>query len=387
MTRATVASVTRPGFEPYKIRMSFRTVCPFCNAVIVEHVIPAARTLCPRCAESFSATEWEPTSESRSDESGPIRSETRRGLILSSLIALALVGAALVWFRPWGEPPPPRPMQRTAATIPPAALSGLHYLPATANVIIALQPAALLAMTPENEREQPNRMFERLGVPESVLATLARAGIEPQDIEQIIAGLTLAPAFPRLTLVVKLRRPADREKLLTAMQAERKPVAGRAVYTTKLSLLLFMPIDDVTMLFGLSDEDFARADPPNAGIGHWPEAIRESLTQSLDPSSLAWIVTADRDWSKDLQPLISPERLRNFRSLTAGAFYDNGPRLRIHLLMADAATAEQIRAALDAKLPAGRTLTVDGARVSATAPMSLGDSGSLLKSLWESLPK
>ncbi len=338
--------------------MSVRTACPFCNSQVIEPA-EVPRVVCPRCGESFEPAAWEPTAETLPTASATSSPFPVRALYvyLSLTMSLVAVICAIGYYKPWVTTPAPvAPLTGAASTIPPTALSGLRYIPASANVVVALQPAAMVAF-------HPTAQFRTLGLPEGMIAVLEKTGLTPEKIEQIVAGLSFAidKPIPALTVVLKLRQPVDEEKMLDALRAEKKPIAGRPVYTTKMSMLLATKIDDRTWLFGFDDKDFALADQPAVSPAHFADSVNTAIRE-LEPSSYAWLVTErSRKWSES-SPLLQAAKplaakLSQVQQASASLSFDREPLTRVSLLLIDAATAREVEKYLKQHLP-DATVTV-----------------------------
>jgi len=338
-----------------------RTTCPFCNAAVIEtSALP--RVLCPRCGEAFAPSAWNETADLAPSVPAAVASKfPHKAFAISLVISLAAVAAALAWFQPWQTPTPAVTATTEVATIPAAALNGLSHLPSGVNIVVAIQPAAMLRFHdgPQDSRD----IYNSFGLPAALVGTLLNAGIEPRQVEQIVAGITFAPdrLIPGLTVVLKLRSPVNEDMLLQALQAERKPLAGRPVYVSKSTNLLAAKLDDRTWLLGLTDTDLTHK--PQTGLDHLPAVVQTGI-RGLDPASYAWAVTDQRDWSA-ASPIFKVEagkaiaaKLAKVRGASAAFSFDRGPLTKVVLEFADPTTAKAVNESLKNQLPADAVRSV-----------------------------
>jgi hypothetical protein len=340
-------------------------------------------------------TTWEETEDAVTPtaiRSDPLASYKKTAIGFAAILALLGIALAIYLNR---RPKPSVdivPAFNDIPTIPPAALSGLQYLPSSVNVMVAVQPSASLAFG--DRGGNPREFFIAAGVPEQLIATLEQAGISLDNIGQIVVGLTFAQdkLIPAVTMVLKLNKSLDNpDAFLKSLHAEHKPIAGRPIYTTKFASMLLSPVDDKTWLFGYTDDDLTIG--PAAGVTRFSPAIQDALTHRLNLSSYAWIATDNRNWS-DAHPLLRAEnykklaaKLARGRSLAADLHYDNGPRFNLDVELADAATANELRDAIQTRLPKNSVMAVDGARLTADSELKATEIGPLIQSFLSDLMK
>lgn len=315
---------------------------------------------------------------------------TRKAIAILSV--LLLVAVPLVFLRPW-ETPAPAPIEMPAGpvvTLPPMALAGLRYLPASTNVIIAVQPAALAAFNPQ---QPPRKVLTGAGVPELILATFENAGVPFEEVEQVVAGLTLQPdkLIPGVSVFAKFRKPVAEESFLKALQAERKPTAGRSVYMSKFNNLLVTPIDDRSWLFGLIDDDLAMADIPSKSLSHLSQPIRLAMSERIDPAAYAMAVTGEAKWDEAnafiaMSLKKTAAKLAKVRSLAVGISHSaDGPNLKLSLVTIDSATASEVSGILRTTLGDNASVVVDGNIVIASVHDSLPKLANTLRGLIDSM--
>jgi hypothetical protein len=357
--------------------MSVLVSCPYCNAgVALAEVPPSGRAVCPRCGEAFPVrppADDAPRLPDASPNGPPVMPSqpvTGGGPPGRSLRSLALLGAVLgvvvlavglyaVYHSPGGrataptEPGVPKP----AATVPPAALPGLAYLPAETNVAFAVQPGPLLAYAGRANRT-PREALAEAGVPDRVLAALDRLGLRPEQIDHACGGLVVAGdnAFPRAFVALLLTEPPDDPaEFRRRLQATQFTApSGATRYKADLAGLpaeMANP-DPRTYLFATDGADLDTADQRKGrGSGHLPAGLRESLTK-LSPASVAWAATdADRWADKPAVKLLAaarkqpdlPARLAEVRAAAVGVSLEPDLRLTAAVRAADPDAAAKLR--------------------------------------------
>jgi hypothetical protein len=280
-------------------------------------------------------------------------------MLLSLGLAALILAVGLAVLRPWQKPAPPvPPVAPPPVTVPPLALDGLRYLPATANVVLAVQPAPLVGYAGRTGIDA-KQLLLAAGVPERVTGVLDQLGLPLDGIDQLVVGASLTnEALPGLTAVLRLRQPlADEDGFLRRMRAEKRPVAGRPVWTVSAGLpLMLTRMDGRTYLFALTDAGFAAADAPHpAGGGHLPKGLRETIADRLSPASFVWLATDAENWAD--KPALKLglkkdqlERLARGRAAAVGVSLEPDPVLRVAVRAKDAATADEARGVLRERL-------------------------------------
>jgi hypothetical protein len=392
--------------------MSIRVHCPFDNtSIVLANHPPTGRTVCPRCGETFVIRDAEEIDERLTDSvathqyqrgvdtpSSDDRFPSLKALLVSCVIALLILGFGLYVYQPFGQAPPTQPPDtRPPGTIPPAALAGLRYLPAGANIVFAVQPAPLLAYA-ERTNTDPYALLAASGVPADVTGTLNQIGLPLDQIDHLVGGVTLTATelFPGVAFVLKLRRPiADETAFLTALGAQKKPKAGPPVYSVTAGLpLTLMKLDERTYLFGLSENDLSGANAPPEPL--LPSELRAGLAR-LSPASFVWIATDNVRWAdttaakllaqaaKDPAAKDRSARLAQLRQLVAGVSLEPDPRLMVAVRTADAETAERLREYFSERLDAA-VVSGEGDWAAADSPFNPaagpGPVGKLLEDVW-----
>ena len=399
--------------------MTVRLSCPYCETAVSLVDLPAThRVVCPRCGETFAAhaTEMQesgphipvasrngshpPDEPTDSDEpAAPERSLI--GLLLFGFVLGAFVvglgmyaifrGDANRGEQDTSELTP----AKLATTMPPLAVRGLGYLPKDTNVAFAVQPGALLTYA-ERTKADPKELLIRAGVPAAVFTTLDQLGVELDQIQSLVGGLTLAndSLIPRAVVVLTLRKKlADPAAFLKQLKAQPiKGVAGSTRYkVTVANLPMELAILDAgPYLFATDAKDLDAISSPLTAPDQLTTGLRESLTK-LSPASFAWVATDSEEWGK--KPAITlaaqalkqpdlPARLATLRAAAIGVSLEPELQLRASVRTPDTASAtklqDQLANALAAKSP---TIGLEGTWVSVALPFDAKDGINDLKDL------
>lgn len=356
--------------------MTVQLSCPYCNAgVSLAEAPPGGRVVCPRCGEAFPVrppaggeTPLLPVASPNGPPVVPPRSVLGDGPPGRSLRPPALLGAALglivlgvglyaVYRYPGGRVTDPTDpgAPKSTATVPPAALAGLAYLPAETTVAFAVQPGPLLARAGRTQAD-PRGEFAAVGVPDRALATLDRLGLKPEQIDHAVGGLTLTGDKPLKVVVALVLRepPADRSAFLKNLKATQTTAAsGQVRYSVDLGGLAMTMTnpDPRTYLFALDPADLESAARTGSPDSHLSSGLRESMAR-LSPASFAWAATDDDDWSANQwlkvlaalakRPDLSA-RLAGVRAAAVGVSLEPEPRLTAAVRAADADAARKLR--------------------------------------------
>ncbi len=349
--------------------------CPYCNSgVSLEGVPPPGRAVCPRCGEAFpvkppaddaprlpeASPNGPPAAPPEIDEGPPGRSLRTPALVGAILGAVVLaVGLYVVVRPPGGRATAPTDLggPKPAATVPPAALPGLAYLPADTNVAFAVQPGPVLIHA-ERANTDPRQLLTRAGIPEAVPAALDRLGLSLERIDHVCGGLAVAGdnAIPRVFVALLLREPPDDpaefRRRLHATQFTAPSGATRfKADLAGLPVEMANP-DPRAYLFATAGADLdAAGRRAGRGSEHLPAGLRESLAQ-LSPASVAWAATdADRWADKPAVKLLAaarkqpdlPARLEAIRAAAVGVSLEPEPILTAAVRTADPDAAAKLR--------------------------------------------
>lgn len=354
--------------------MSVRVHCPYCNAEQVWRALPdSGRGTCSRCETSFPVGEYDeiadgdaPVDPQFASTGSPTR---RKKSVLFPLISTVIVAtAALIVIEPWKQPEAPVPVapERPQGTMPPAALAGIRWLPPKVNIVGAIQPATVLAYAERTGRD-PQELLTEAGVPARFFTTFTDLGLSLNEIDHLVAGITLTEGLPGLTVVVKLRAPVrDESALLNALKARKQSTNGPEEYQVTLAgfpMTMRRP-NTQTYLFGLLDRDFVGQE-----VGSTSDvlstALREGLSTHLSPASFVWVATSDENWrdipvvkalaqqTQDPQWKTRLQRMGQYRQAALGLSLEPEPQWRAAVRVRELAQTEKIeegfRQAMDAE--------------------------------------
>jgi hypothetical protein len=358
--------------------MPVSVTCPFCrSAFTLGEVPPARRSPCPNCGESVPVSADSPAIASAVAPPPPVVKSSN--LVFLSLGLTALIVAGFVTWFYLGPKPPPAPPTVPASpppTLTPRSLGGLKYIPKDAQVVAALQPAALWQYA-DRTGQNADALLAEIGVPKELLAQLRDAGAPPEAIQSLVlaANADNLWAVVVLTLREPVRNEAKfREVLKVKGQPPQAELAGVPVslYTAEA--------DEKTYLFALNEKELAGAKSPTAGY----EALRPGLRESIDkvsPAAFAWAATDAKDWAKlpILKfPLVAQRvpaelltRLDGVRAAAVGVSLEPDLVLGVGVQMNDSTVARDQAEAMKAKLAdlKGATTTASGEWAEATVPL------------------
>jgi hypothetical protein len=242
-------------------------------------------------------------------------------------------------------PEPPLPPAAATAT-PPGKLAGLGYLPADCTALAALHVAQLLPT------DTGRTLLGRFGLsPDRPLA-----GVKLDEVDDVVLGGTLDRVPPRLTLVVRTRRPYD------AADVRRELSAGGEVRRGEHDVYRFKPTlgglavelgvsspDERTLLIGLVDDFEILPKSPAGGVERFPAPLPELVKARLPSGSLAWLAAQAESGPPALTTLLGGlgskpppevELLSLVRRLAVSATLADGLTLRAAVLGRDSAAAK-----------------------------------------------
>lgn len=289
--------------------------CPFCNAAVP---LPPTglKVACPRCGESVPVrpsgrngeTLVPPPTAGLLLPATPARSNRQVAAVVLGVMAL-MAAIALVYalhttelrrshdYLPGPTAPPLPPV---VMTTPPAALTGLGYLPANCTAVVGLHVAQAL------QSDAGRVLLDRF----ALTSDGSLLGLKLDTIDHAVLGANLDRVPPQVTLVVRTRQPYQGDEVRKALQAGRDVErGGRTVYRFKspfggLELGLACP-DDRTLLVGLVDDFDAVPAQPAKGAERLPAALRELMETRLPGGSIAWVVAHAADRPPAMASLLS----------------------------------------------------------------------------------
>jgi len=345
--------------------MIVRLSCPFCNTGFDREAVHAdTRVACPRCGESF-AVKGDPGALPGFSENGTAPSSAMDTQVPSakllrpvavfavlSAVAVAGIGLYLV-FNKDSHPQPVDPPPKQAATMPPAAIGGLAYLPADTSVAFAVQPRPI-ATYAERTKTDPKELLLQVGVPPRLFAVFDQAGIKLEQIDHIVGGLILASdnPIPRMVFSITLVSPlADDDAFLKVLKAQKFTTAkGATRWKADLGGFpaeMVKPSDRGYVL--ATDGKDLDGSLGGRGSGHLSMGLRLSM-EKLSPASVVWLATESARWDdkpavKFVATLMSqpdlPARLANVRAVAIGISLEPDPKQAGWLRAPDAAASKK----------------------------------------------
>ncbi|MFO0798075.1 MAG: hypothetical protein U0804_11420 [Gemmataceae bacterium] len=326
-----------------------RISCPFCNASFEPP--PEGRVGCPRCGETVPVRgrETAPAFPAPAPDAPPRRPVLPVVLALAVAVGLGAAYLALTQRGPTPEPVPPPPPIGTP--VPPAQLRGLDYLPADANVVLAVQVSPVVEHA-KRTAQSPYDLLTKAGVPAAALAALGQGGVGLPVIDHVAAGASVPDADLselRLAVALVLRSPVpDEAKFLDALKAKRPASGSPPHYLAEfgpLPLKLTKAADTV-WLFGWSERDLTP--------GGLSPRMRASLAEALPEDAAAWLLTDSADWAnkKSVGLLLSlggkadwQKGLARVRAVAAGLTLKDAPTVRLLARPATPAARDDLAAA------------------------------------------
>jgi hypothetical protein len=340
------------------------TTCPFCNATVSRAGAP-----CPRCGELVPARAGEaPASATANGETAPLPAPpsgwTNRqvGLTVLGLMAFAAavgLGYALKtveWRRSHDKPEEER---APVSVVHPADLPGVGYLPDDVQVIAGVRVAA--ARTSEPIRTA----LTALGI--SIDDAGRVLGVPADDVDHVLVAASLKALPPRVTVVLRARRPISAEAVRTALHAGRSSEHnGKTLFEVKPrskgpdGLIWFA--DDRTIVGGLVREHFDQLPRErNPFIGRFPEPLPGLFRDRVEAGALAWAVAhvEPDDPTQNLLvgflPIAAEERpaLKGLRDLAISLWAEGADvRLAANVRGRDAAANDRLGDAVERSLGA-----------------------------------
>ena len=345
--------------------MPVRVTCPFCNTPFdLPAAPPSGRTACPRCGESVPVSSAAETTDAPAPvvAPGPISPPAKSGVPLAA-ISLGLTALIAVAFGVWWFTRPPASGPTTAAskpdrppaTMPPAAVPVLKYLPRDSQIVVAVQPQQVVQYAARTGRPA-DQLFGQLGLPKSLLDKLSAAGFPPEALDHIAVGANVTDlAGLGVTFVVSVRTPIDEDRLRRDLKATVNPdrrdhwkadLGGVPVHVTRA--------DAHTLLFAWKEADLGGAKAPTDGFADLRPGVKESV-EKLSLSSFAWLATDSTDWAKvkGVEAVAGlsgqkdlPKRLDGVRAAAVGLSFEPTVTLSVRVRLADAGKAKELAAAM-----------------------------------------
>jgi hypothetical protein len=204
------------------------------------------------------------------------------------------------------ENPPPE-----VATVAPARLAALGYLPPESNVVAGVHVAELLLA--DTGRELLTRPL-KVGGLELRFNSLERwTSLKLDELDHVVLGLRAEAPFDQpAVLVVRTRQPYDAEKVRAALKAEQLSVGGdKRLDRFEIKDTPFRPVlwcaDDHTLVLALAPAHFTQVPlTPRRNIDHLPRAVQKVLEERVGPVGPLWLAGHIAAWEKIPWPTLLP---------------------------------------------------------------------------------
>ena len=338
--------------------------CPYCNHEFAP-AETAGRVTCPRCGEAVPVRgARRPAAAPKSDapfDIGPmVRQRLKQAFVVAFLIMVVIAGFAFRKFRQEQkrtEIPSPVVLPPATHATPPLELRGLGYLPASSNLVFAVQPGPLLAYA-ERTKQDPVELLTKNRVPASMLGALANAGITLPMIDHIVGGFSIPDENeePRICLVLVLRQPLpDEAVFLEQLKAKHDEKPGENRFDVRFDNLpmKLAKASPTTWVFGFTEKDLS------IGSGLSP-SCRELIGEWVPKDAALWIAADSAEWAKKpLLKLLKKEWLpivSKGRAATVSASFASEAKLRVAVRCANAKASDELFAYFKGKATAERSL-------------------------------
>jgi len=321
--------------------------------------------------------------------------------ILGGIFAVIVITAGLyAIFRESEKPPSPEPPPKPAATMPPAAVASLAYLPADTSVAFAVQPGPVRTYA-ERTKSDPKELLLQMGVPPRIFALLDQAGIKLDQIDHIAGGIVIAGdnPLPRMVFALSLLTPiAEEDTFLKSLKAQRFTTStGGTRWKVDIGALPseMVRINERIYVISSDGKDLDRASSATGkGSGHLPQGLRQSL-EKLSPASVVWLATDNSRW--DDKPAVKlaagllkepdlPARLASIRAVVIGVSLEPDPKMLGGVRSPDEPTSKKLADTAAASL-AGKPVTIGEAGDWVTVESPFDPKQGLTASVQGLLPK
>ena len=282
-------------------------VCPYCNTPFDLPGVPG-RVVCPRCGEAIPAKLLTPSGGPQiasADRPAPIEAAPaspmrRPPVIFSALVLVAVLVGLGIWYYTNVHTHETRPTQLASPpTRPPNSLPALRRLPADTQIVIAVQPPALIQYA-ERAGKTPEALLAELGVPVGLLEGLAKAGIAIDGIDHLVVGVGLVDS-PKVSVALFLQKPLANERQFREAVNLRldpdKPGQGKVDLPGFMLPMSLLKADVTTYLFSTDANALEGMNRTQDSTDYLKPGLVESI-KMLDPASFAWVATDNLNWSE-----------------------------------------------------------------------------------------
>jgi hypothetical protein len=364
--------------------------CPYCNTfvTVAPGAVAGQIVPCPRCGEAFTYRRPEgagPTEVQTTPNPGatPPVVETSPAVryflarranrlvaacVLGVMFLMATVGLTYaLWTqkdrrahdtdlgkRPRRFPASVEDPLPEVATVAPARLAALGYLPPDSNVVAGVHVAEL--MHTAAGRELLTKPL-KVGSLEIRFDSLERLSVLKLDeLDHVVLGLRAEdPLGQPAALVVRTRRPYDAERVKAALKTERLATGGeKTLDRFEIKDTPFRPVlwcaDDHTLVFALLPAHFEQI-APRKNIDHLPRAVQKVLEERVGGVGPLWLAGHVADWNKaewpNLLPRLKKEDLERWSAVRTFAVWlqcEEGVQVSAAIQCRDADAAHALEA-------------------------------------------
>jgi len=187
-------------------------------------------------------------------------------------------------------------------------MPGLGYLPESTSAVLAVQLPALLERVDPDEKDDPARALERLGLPEKMIDLLESAsGVGLKEVDHLVVGISFKDRSfpPRFVIVAQTRRPYDLAALVRRMKARELRKDGRTLHVVRTSVLpeVYWWAPNNRVLVATIDTGDLRLVPaqPRSGVEGLRLDVVKLVRESIAEDACAWLAASDDEWDKHLR--------------------------------------------------------------------------------------
>jgi hypothetical protein len=244
---------------------------------------------------------------------------------------------------------------RTVAAVAPAELPALGYLPTDSNIVGAVHVAEIL-------HDPVGRKFLESPSPAPIKQALASieqwTGLKAESLDQVVFGVHVGTAVPRICVIAQTRQPYDRAALTTAKAihgSKASEFRHRLLYHFALGPIgngLLWCADDRTLvclvrLDGTREEDMSvLPETPRHAADGLPAPLLALLQKRLARGTLIWLA-GHFEKPEILSPLLafsqvppeSEQLITSIATFGAGLRFQSGITLMADLHTTDAGAA------------------------------------------------
>lgn len=300
--------------------MTTTITCPFCNALLPNGG-EINRSTCVRCGEAIASEQGRGAPSSISfAKANAARAEPKAAWPawqkLAGILGLIVIaGGILLWQTRFKSRPTGTIVEAPRTVVAPVDLPGLGYLPASSDVVFAVQVPLLMEKLGAEAESDPAKALGRLGLPEFLVETVEKSsGVGLKNVDQLVVGIGLQKASlpPQIVVVVITRQPFDLADILRRTKAATLKREGRTLHVAKattganiaLNVHWWSPNSRV-LVGSLQARDFDDIPgEPRIGVSHLRAEIGSLIRDRVPSDSSAWLVGWSDKWDQHISPYI-----------------------------------------------------------------------------------